>query len=288
MKYLSPLRYPGGKARLATFVAQVISEQSQPAKRYVEPFAGGAGVALMLLLDEYVDEIVLNDLDAGIASFWRAVFYETEDFATMIQSARPTIKEWHRQREILEVGEAEDLALGFATFFLNRTNRSGILGARPIGGLKQTGKWGIGARYNAAELATRVQRLGTYASRVTVTQEDGIALAEEALRNDEVFLYADPPYLSAGDDLYLNALEWRDHERLATMLRASGNWLLTYDADPRIPCELYSGFRCASFDLAHTAAKARIGKEYAVFAEGLTIGSFDELGRSGGRLLSAG
>jgi DNA adenine methylase len=277
--YLSPLRYPGGKGRLARFVASLLRQQPTAPLRYVEPFAGGAGVALSLLFNEHVDEIVLNDLDPGVAAFWRAVFEHPDDLTKLVRSVRPTIDEWHVQHGRFMRREGDDLELGFATFFLNRTNRSGILDARPIGGFEQSGPWGIGARYNADELAGRIRRIARYATRVTVCEEDGIELAHRCLGDSSTFIYADPPYLKGADDLYLNALRWEDHQRLANYLRDADGWLLTYDTDPRVP-DLYSGLRCATFDIAHTAAAQHIDREYAVFARTLVVGSLDGLGRN--------
>jgi DNA adenine methylase len=245
---------------------------------YAEPFAGGAGVALALLHGEYVDEVVLNDLDAGVAAFWRSVFQQPRELSGLIRSSTPTLAEWHRQNEIYQARPADDLTLGFATFFLNRTNRSGILDARPIGGLEQKGSWGIAARFNAAHLADRIDRLARYASRVTIFEEDGIEVTRQYVGETDVFVYADPPYLSIGSDLYLNDLSWEDHERLATVLCAGERWMLTYDDDPRVPTVLYPRLRCAAFGIAHTASVQHIGREYAVFADSLFVESLDWLG----------
>jgi DNA adenine methylase len=247
--------------------------------RYVEPFAGGAGVALRLVFDEYVDEVVLNDLNPGVAAFWRCVFTRTDDLVERVRTCEPSLEEWHWQRAIYGSGTRDDLALGFATFFLNRTNHSGILDARPIGGLAQTGKWGIAARFDRASLAARIETLGRYRSRVVVCAEDGIDLIARHLGDCSSFIYADPPYLVHGDDLYLDTLRWSDHERLAGLLRAEERgWLLTYDADPRVTENLYVGMRCAQFQTSHTAAVQHVGQEYAVFPRGLKIASLKGLG----------
>jgi DNA adenine methylase len=283
-QYLSPLRYPGGKATISSFVAELIEAQRQRLSRYVEPFAGGAGVGLRLLFDEHVDEIVLNDLDSGVAAFWRAVFGRTSELTDKVKATLPTLKEWHRQRAIYINGGSSDLQLGFATFFLNRTNRSGILNARPIGGLNQTGKWGIDARYNGERLAERITRLGEYSSRVTICSEDGIDLLSRYLNDEHSFIYVDPPYLQKGDDLYLDNLNWSDHERLAKELKPARNWMLTYDKDPRA-LKLYPTQRCALFGIAHTAGVQHIGNEYAVFADGLVIPTIRNLGRGDARFV---
>lgn len=279
-RYLSPLRYPGGKDRLASFVGNLISHQPHTLSTYVEPFAGGAGVALRLLFNEVVDEVVLNDLEPGVAAFWRAVFSRTDELVELVRHCRPTIDEWHTQHERHLAARGDDVELGFATFFLNRTNRSGILDARPIGGYDQSGGWGIAARYNAAALAERVSRIGRYRNRVTVQERDGVDVIREHASNERAFIYADPPYLAKGDHLYLNTMVWSDHVRLAEDLRMGGYWLLTYDADPRVLETLYPRFRCAVFDIAHTAAAHHVGHEHAVFAPSLSVGRLDGLGHN--------
>jgi DNA adenine methylase len=276
--FLSPLRYPGGKGKLAPFVGDLLTAQPRHYRRYVEPFAGGAGVALRLLVDEYVDEALLNDLNPGIAAFWRSVFSHTSAFLALLKKCRVSVPEWRRQRAVYESQLDDDLALGFATFFLNRTNRSGILDARPIGGLDQTGEWKIGARFDKSVLTHRIKTLASYATRVTICEKDGIAIAEEFASDEDSFIYADPPYLEHGDDLYLDTLEWDDHVRLAYTLREAEGWLVTYDADPRIVSDLYKGRRCAEFRMSHTAAIQHVGKEYAVFADSLRLPPLKRLG----------
>jgi DNA adenine methylase len=245
---------------------------------YVEPFAGGGGVGLRLLFDEYVDEVVLNDLNPGIAAFWRSVLESTDAFVELLCTRAPSIDEWHRQRATYRSPEASDLERGFATFFLNRTNRSGILGARPIGGLDQLGRWGIDARYDPERLEARIRTISRYATRITVHEQDGVDVIERYVGDSDVFVYADPPYLAQGDDLYLDTFGWEDHTRLAAILQDAEGWFLTYDVDARIPGDLYRGLRCAKFQTSHTAAKQHIGNEYAVFSRSLAVPGLDGLG----------
>jgi DNA adenine methylase len=245
---------------------------------YVEPFAGGAGIALRLLYDEQVDDVVLNDLDPGVAAFWRAVFSETANLVDLILGSDVSVEEWHRQRSIYDSKTGTDLELGFATFFLNRTNRSGIIGARPIGGLDQKGKWGISARFNAVNLAERVRLAARYRYRVHVREDEGSDVVRDYVGQPRTFLYVDPPYLTKADGLYLNSMEWADHELLAACLRDSGSWVITYDEDDRVPQTLYPGLRCAEFGIKHTAAVQHIGREYAVFSRELSIPDLDLLG----------
>ncbi len=242
-------------------------------------------MALRLLVDEYVDEVLLNDLNPGIASFWRSVFSYTADFLNLLKKCKVSVAEWRRQRDIYTSRTSDDIALGFATFFLNRTNRSGILDARPIGGLDQTGKWKIDARFDKLGLAHRISTLSDYASRVTICEKDGIEIAKQFAADQASFIYADPPYLKHGDDLYLDTLEWDDHIRLALTLRDADGWFVTYDADPRIASDLYAGLRCAEFQTSHTAAVQHVGAEYAVFADSLRLPPLARLGSGDAKML---
>lgn len=277
-RYLSPLRYPGGKGRLARFVARLLERQSPRPTRYIEPFAGGAGVGLRLLVDEHVDEIIVNDLNPGIAAFWRALFERPDDLLEKLERCDVNIKEWHRQRAAYLAQPTDDVELGFALFFLNRTNRSGILDARPIGGYDQEGRWKINARFDKKNLTRRIQALSQYGSRVVVGEADGIELTRRHVDDSCAFIYADPPYLQKGDHLYLDTLTWDDHVQLAQLLAQGGRWLLTYDADVRVTNDLYAGFRCAEFSMSHSAAVQHVGKEYAVFAPSLGVVELDGLG----------
>lgn len=274
MRYLSPLRYPGGKGSLAPYIAALLRQQRPRPSVYVEPFAGGAGAALRLLRDEVVDEIIINDLDPGIAAFWRAVLDRTEELVELIASCDVSVDAWYDHRQRYADGDGDDLELGFAAFFLNRTNRSGILGARPIGGLDQTGKWKIDARFNRDDLTERVAIIAKYASRIEVCEQDGLSLLRDRSLAGS-FIYVDPPYLVQGADLYLDTLRWDDHVALAQLLRSRHNhWIVTYDADDRVR-QLYPTERSGWFDIAHTAAIQHIGKEFVVYSEGLTVTSLD-------------
>jgi DNA adenine methylase len=176
-------------------------------------------------------------------------------------------------------GACSDLELGFATLYLNRTNRSGILDARPIGGLQQSGKWKMGVRFNREGLIERVRILGSYRNRVEILQRDGLDLLGE-IESARNFFYVDPPYLMQGEGLYLNNLSWSDHERLADILIGRHKqWILTYDVDSRVPGSLYRDLRCAEFSIKHTAAVQQMGNEYAIFSPNLIVASLDKLSR---------
>jgi DNA adenine methylase len=274
MRYISPLRYPGGKARIASFATEILASQSPRPRRYAEPFAGGAGSALTLLVGDHVDFIHINDLNPGIAAFWRCVFNQTKRLIKRIEDTEVSLDTWYRAREIYGNPRRHgDLELGFATFFLNRCNRSGILNARPIGGLQQMGRWKIDARFNRDNLAERIAYIGSYRRRVELTELDARHfLAGLSPHRRDVLVYVDPPYLGQGDDLYLDRLSAEDHHDLATKLQRSKlKWFLTYDADDRVTNELYVNFRCAEFDIKHTAQLNHMGTEFVVFADTIAV-----------------
>lgn len=274
MRYLSPLRYPGGKARLTPFLERTIRVQSPAPTQYAEPFAGGAGAALKLLHDGVVEHIHLNDLNPGIAGMWRAMLYETDAFLDLIETTPIDLSEWELQREIYQtpIGR-EDLELGFSTFYLNRTNRSGILNAGPIGGLEQCGNWKIDARFNRSGLIGRVKAVAAMKDGISVTEMDGLDFLDSLNHlGDDLFVYADPPYIVQGEGLYLHAFDEIAHLQLSEKLaEIESPWLLTYDDDPRITDVLYRGGRCATFPIAHTAHKSHVGSEAVIFSKDLEL-----------------
>lgn len=271
--YLSPLRYPGGKARLAPYLARVLASQSVVMDTYCEPYAGGAGAGLQLLSDGHVSKVIINDLNPGIAAFWRSVFFNTEALLELVAKCAVDIANWHHQRSVyLAPDGCDDLTLGFATFFLNRTNRSGILSARPIGGLEQTGNWLIDARFNKTDLVRRIRDLQQFSSQVDVREERAIELIRTLNRRAKpVLLYVDPPYVVPGEELYMTDHSWSEHQRLEQMLTKSPHpWILTYDADDRTRA-LYREFRCLRFGISHTAQVQKVGREFMFFSRGLRV-----------------
>ena len=242
MRYDSPLRYPGGKASLAGFLARTIGLNDLYGCTYFEPFAGGAGAALRLLREEVVSELRINDLDARITAFWHAVLNERERFVDAIWSVPLSVAEWEKQREIYRRGDtSKGFELGFATFYLNRCNRSGVLfRAAPIGGQEQNGKWKIDARFNRAALAERVIAIWQRRESIHVTNLDAREFLVHHLprgrERGRVFAYLDPPYHSKGSRLYLNHYRDSDHKQLARYMQRQRklNWVISYDDVPRV------------------------------------------------------
>ena len=271
MRYDSPLRYPGGKASLASFLRRTIVLNNLSGCAYFEPFAGGAGAALRLLREGAVSELHLNDYDIRIAAFWRALVEEPDRFADEIMSVPLSIAEWSRQRQIyLRADTSMTFELGFATFYLNRCNRSGILlGAAPIGGYGQKGKWGIDARFSRENLARRVIRIGQNRGRIHISSMDARRfLVEQLPRGKErkrVFVYLDPPYYSNGRRLYLNFYEDEDHRNLARYLRRQYilRWIMSYD-DAHLIRQLYKSCIISQISLQYSLQRKQQARELLI------------------------
>ncbi|MDO5067461.1 MAG: DNA adenine methylase [Propionibacteriaceae bacterium] len=234
---LSPLRYPGGKAALAGFFADVFTHLGLQEVCYVEPYAGGAGAGIALLREGVIDHLVINDFDPAVYAFWQAVTSHNAEFIELIETTPLTIPQWRHQQAIYRAGDiTRPVELGFAFFYLNRTNRSGILNAGVIGGLAQQGRYRIDARFNRTTLVERVKAIGDLAHRISVTDLDGRSVLTAHADDPRVFFYIDPPYVEAGSQLYLNAFDGRDHIALAKIITSieAAHWLLTYDHDPLI------------------------------------------------------
>jgi DNA adenine methylase len=273
----SPLRYPGGKSNLFKLVRSILRENNIGRGHYAEPFAGGAGLALMLLYSGEVSEIHLNDLDPAIAAFWRAVLTETEALIEKITVTEVTVEERANQRKIY-LGEqsADDLDLGFSAFFLNRVNRSGIIRTGGvIGGLNQHGRYLVDCRYNKEDLINRIRRVAKYKARIQFTAldaQDFLKSIDGALPRRSL-IYADPPYFKKGAELYTSSFRPADHLAFRDRLRSlSAPWMLTYDNCPEIE-QIYSGFEQRAFNIYYSAQVKRSGAELLI-----TDGKLDALG----------
>lgn len=263
----SPLRYPGGKAAMAPLLRKVRSLNGLGQHSIAEPFAGGAGAALEMLMAEEAHHIVINDLDPSISDFWWALINQSARFLRLVDDTPLNIDEWRSQRAILDnPGRYSRLRRGFATFYLNRCNRSGIiLNGGPIGGYHQKGRWKIDARFNRKRLRERCNRIIEYRDRIKLSSLDGIQFVEAHTYN-KTFLFIDPPYYKKGPKLYLNALDHEYHYRLANVLESSQEapWIVTYDDCPEIRA-LYEGWaQVIPFGLRYSASGAAQGKEVCI------------------------
>ena len=270
--FSSPLRYPGGKTRLADFLDRSIEGNFSEDEKVilVEPYAGGAGASLKLLFSGKVAQIVINDMDKAIFSFWKVAVDNTDFLINRVREVDINIEEWKRQKAIYNDSSSSIENLAFATLFLNRTNRSGIIEGGPIGGMEQAGIWDIRARFTKNTIISRLEKIKKYKGKISVRNLDGVELlrqVETSGDKDRYFIFLDPPYFQKGKSLYLNHYKDEDHRRLLKLLEGSSlKWVMTYD-DVSYIQDLYAGFKKDKFTINHSAFEARLGKEVLIFSD---------------------
>jgi DNA adenine methylase len=269
----SPLRYPGGKNKLSAFIAKICIDNKING-HYVEPYSGGAGVALFLLIEGIVKKITINDRDRSIYAFWHSVLNKTTDLCKMIENAELTIGEWEKQKEIqVNKKNADLLSLGFSTFYLNRTNRSGIITGGVMGGVGQNGNYLMDCRFNKKNLIDRIRTIAKHKKNIRLYRKDAIKLIDkiEGEGNSEnVIFYFDPPYYLKASTLYMNHYEYKNHQKVSDKIKSIGNikWIVSYDNVPEIQ-DLYSECFSKEFSIKHTAYEIREAKEILFFSSNL-------------------
>jgi len=271
----SPLRYPGGKNKLSEFVTDVILMNDLQGGTYIEPFAGGANIAFHLLFGEYVQSVIINDIDRSIYSFWAATLHQTEALIKKIRDTSITIDEWNIQKNIQKnKQDADTLDLAFSTFFLNRTNRSGIISSGGvIGGVEQLGAWKMDVRFNKSELIKRIEKIALFSARIALYNKDASELIYEITPSfdSHTLIYFDPPYYAKGAALYANFYKHSDHEALSQLIHGLDvNWMLTYDYEPAI-IEMYMDTNNKRLTIGYSAADKKQGTEFIAFSKDLVI-----------------
>jgi len=278
MKLESPLRYPGGKASLANFLIDVIDLNDLRDCDYFEPYAGGAGAALRLLQDEVVSKVHLNDVDRRIYAFWKSVLHHTEEFIDRVEYVELSVDEWRRQKAISsKPARARVLDLGFSTFYLNRCNRSGVLGAGPIGGYAQEGEWRMDVRFNRRALVERISAIGSMRKFITISCLDALDFLKAKLprgaARSKVFVYLDPPYVEQARRLYLNAYNDRDHSSVAVHMQKQKllHWVMSYD-DSDLVRSLYSrDCFVSNIPVTYSLNKNRVSNELLIAPRHVTL-----------------
>ncbi len=276
----SPLRYPGGKTRLANFIKLVYNRNDLCGGHYVEPYAGGAGIAWSLLFHDVVAHVHINDLSKPVYAFWGSVFRDTQNLCRLIQDTPVTMENWFHQKSIQENPvQHTNLELGFSTFFLNRTNRSGIIRGGVIGGKNQEGKWTLSARYNKSALIERIERIARYKSSVTLYNQDAAAFIIKVLPEIPFrsLVYLDPPYYTKGPGLYENYYKHEDHVSIAKLAtkRIKQRWIVSYDNMPEVR-KLYKGLRKLIYKLSYSAADRYRGAEVMFFSDKLKVPTVED------------
>lgn len=281
--FLSPLRYPGGKRKLANFIKLVYRKNNLVGGVYVEPYAGGAAIALSLLYSEYTSKVIINDLDLSIYSFWKSVLDDTSELCYRIRNVEVTVCEWERQRAIQDSETHSTVDLAFSTFFLNRTNRSGIIRGGIIGGKNQDGNWKIDARFNKEDLIRRIEKISRFRSRIELYNLDAAILLEKigGVLNETSLVYLDPPYYIKGGDLYQNHYMPSDHKSILALIKSMRTpWIVTYDNVEHI-CDLYEDIPSLNYGLNYSAQERYKGSEVMFYSDRLRIPDVEDPARIG-------
>ncbi len=267
----TPIRYPGGKSKLYPAVRQIIEDNGLAGCTYAEAFAGGAGVAMKLLLKGDVSRVLINDLDRAVYCMWKAIVEHPEEMCRFIDDSGPTIDEWHVHRETYRnQNEASDLDLAKAAFFLNRTNVSGIIKGGVIGGLDQEGTYKIGARFGKDDLKRKIREIAKRSGSIKITNLDAEDFIE-TLEADDTFAYFDPPYVQKGPGLYKNSFDEEKHRSLAGKISGCAcKWMVTYDANALVE-DLYSAYDMDEIDIRYSAHSTSIGREKVIAGPGVDI-----------------
>jgi DNA adenine methylase len=274
-RYLTPLRYPGGKQRLAQFLAEIIKENDLCAGSYAEPYAGGAGAAIELLERGHVNSIHLNDSCLPVYAFWKAVLFFTDELCHLVATAPLNVDFWKSRRAILRDPRGfDELEIGFAALYLNRCNRSGVLSGGLIGGLQQNGKWLMDARFPRAALIERIRKIAEFSDRIVLRNWDAEYFIREHISAlpDQTLVYLDPPYYDRHGRLYLDRYRRQDHLRLSVFIQTElhHRWILSYDAHPEV-LSLYRPLRRFAYDLQYSAARSYMGREALIVSEDLKL-----------------
>jgi len=274
MAFNTPLRYPGGKGKLTNYLKLVFEQNELLDGHYIEPYAGGSGIAISLLLLEYASCIHLNDLNPSVYAFWHSVVNEPEELCRRINDVDVTMDEWHRQKAVQTAKEPDLLDHGFSTFFLNRTNRSGIILAGVIGGKGQAGEYKLDARFNKKNLCKRIERIAMYSDRIQVYNLDAVDLIQNVLPTlpERSLAYFDPPYYVKGQGLYENHYFHDDHLKISKLVQEEVNlpWIVSYDYTPQI-LAMYEGCSSITYGINYSAQDRYKGAEAMFFSDGLII-----------------
>lgn len=269
----TPLRYPGGKSAISGFLSELIESSNIAIDTYVEPYAGGAGAAISLLLNGKVEQVVINDLDPAVYCFWLALKSNPDRFIEKIKRTHVDVEEWLVQRSIYRKHDMrKKFDLGFAFFYLNRCNRSGIVKGGVIGGLEQKGTYKLNARYKTEALVEKIERIKPYVDSIEVLKQDGITVFEKYKNDEHSLIYLDPPYVGQGKSLYLNSFEVDDHKALALSVSKSdnANWIVTYDVSDLISSDdCYGGNHIYCYALSYSAQDKRKENEYLICSDNL-------------------
>lgn len=268
---VSPLRYPGAKSVLSETMAQIVS-YNYFYNVFVEPYFGGGSVGLYLLLNGYINKLVINDLDSDVYSFWESVLYRTDEFITLVEHVPLNVNTWKGLKEVFKKHDPNDrLLLGLATLYLNRTCRNGILNAGIIGGYEQKGKYKMDCRFNKTQIIWKIQEIAAQKDHIELYFDDGAKLIHNLTLDENSMIYCDPPYIKNGNTLYGVFFSDEDHEALRDALKeTNSNWILSYDDTPKIR-DWYKDYNIQELSWKYGTTNGKNGKELLVLSKNINL-----------------
>nr|WP_142533703.1 DNA adenine methylase [Saccharicrinis carchari] len=257
---------------------------------YAEPYAGGAGAGINLLLEGVVKRIYINDASKPIFAFWYSLIECSEAFMELFENVEITLEEWFRCKNIFQNSDSistdnknDMLALGFATFFMNRCNRSGVLNAGPIGGnsleAQLQANYKIDARFKKDFLREKLYNIIANKKNIKIFNDDALYFLKYRIkapipteRQKDVLIYLDPPYYVQGSSLYMNYYKHDDHFKLSKYLKRESffKWILSYD-DVEEVSEMYRSYNQYTFALSYTVQQKKKGSELLIHSRNSII-----------------
>ena len=280
----SPLRYPGGKTQLSKFVMNLLKINRLNNITYTEPFAGGFGAGLELLFNDEVSNVIINDYDIAIYSIWYAILNETRRLINDIKNIKIDIKEWENQEKIyntLKENREYSYELAFAAYFLNRTNRSGIITGGPIGGKTQNGKYKLDCRFNKDKLSNKIEKISEYKDKINLYNLEANDFIDRIILKynpEEIFVFFDPPYYEQGKNLYTNFFEHHNHVNLKNKIDLLSEyfWILTYDNKEEI-LDIYKNYNKYVYSINYYAANIKKAKEILINSDRVTVSNYAKI-----------
>jgi DNA adenine methylase len=256
------------------YVAAALAANELKPNLFVEPFAGGASVALELATSGAVEQIGIADLDPYVAAFWKTVFYDCDWLCEQVEKIEITLETWKRMKSAHYTAERSQ---ALACLFLNRTSFNGTLHRRagPIGGKNGASKYGLDCRFPRKRLVQRLRACEQLAKEGRVafvrcaSALDTIGYARTLARADEqksLFFYLDPPFWAKSLTLYRYGFDDEAHRELAKGLRwVHEPYLLSYDAAPEVR-DLYRHHQVQTetVELLYTATQQTAGFELVI------------------------
>lgn len=292
---MSPFRYPGGKSQLYNFVDNLLTI-NKVSGTYIEPFAGGSGLAIKLLIQNRINNIWINDYDKSIYAVWYSILNNPQLLIDKINdvpfdykdgsknSDESNIEYWKKIREQYNTFKDSPTSLdnAFATLFLNRTNRSGIITGGPIGGTKQHTK--IYARFNKRTLIKKINLIHSFKDKIKLTNLDATQMIPK-IKNEtdssDTFIFFDPPYFDQGSNLYFSSFNYDDHKNMSEQIidLKKYNWITTYDNVKEIKSLYSKSPKRFEYDIRYTANNYKRGMAKEVmFSNKITkVKSFDKV-----------